>query len=154
MDSVLRDEVLNDPAGLGYAALLPDSPGQVVEIINDKRFTLHRSRMISERGLMARMPSGAIAADAVLTKLENYSKTSGTYSTVVARALKFLALPDGIDIGEPATQGLIDILAASGVITSGEAAEIKDLSLQPASRAEILGLSYVTEQNLRDAGVV
>lgn len=153
MSSVLFDEIANDPLGLGYAALLPNSPGRVVELLNTKNYTAIGSRMISERGLMAKLPMGPVAADAMLKKLEAYSQIQATYSSVVARALKFLAMPDGIDIGEPATQNLITLLG-TGIITEEEATQIKDLALQPASRAEVIGIGSVTEDDLRNVGVI
>lgn len=150
MSSVLFDEITNDPLNLGYAALLPDSPGLVVELLNRPNYFKVKSLMISERGLMAKLPMGPVAADVMLNKLEVYSTGNQEFSSVVARALKFLAMPDGIDIGEPATQMLISLLGGINIITDNEATEIKNLALQPASRAEVLGLGVVTEQQVRE----
>jgi hypothetical protein len=41
-------------------------------------------------------------------------------SSIVRRALKFLAQTQGLDIGSPATQGMIDALLSIDVITQTE----------------------------------
>lgn len=152
--SVLESEIQNDPANIGYAAMLPNSPGSVVDAMNALTQTGYKSRMISERGIMDHYVDGPIVADSVLTKLEAFAQTAHPSAGAVRRALKFLAMPDGIDIGSPATRSMIDMLAGGGVITSDEGSKLKALSLGKRSRSDILFGTIVTEQDLIAAGVV
>lgn len=78
------------------------------------------SHFASERGILERFPAGPIAADALLQKLEAFSASGHAMASIVKRALKFLAQAEGLDIGSPATLGLIDALMAGGVITQAE----------------------------------
>ena len=143
--SVLSDEITNDPTGKGYAAFLPDQPGHVVELLNALTETKAKTRMITARGILSDYPGGPVAAAIVLDKLE----TAAPSIPALKWAFGFLKTSDGLDIGHPATQGMIDQLTPS-VITTEEAGHLKSLALQPASRAEVLGLPVITEQILRD----
>lgn len=143
--SVLSDEIDNDPTGKGYAAFLPDQPGRVVDLLNALTETKAKTRMITARGILSDYPGGPAAAAVVLDKLE----AAAPSISALKWAFGFLKTTDGLDIGNPATQGMIDQLSP-GVINAEEAGHLKSLALQPASRAEVLGLSTVTEQMLRD----
>ena len=50
---------------------------------------------------------------------------------IVGRALKFLAQPDGLDIGSPATQGLLDQLMAGEVITQAQRDGLRAMATVP-----------------------
>lgn len=76
------------------------------------------SHFASERGILERYPLGPIEADALLVALEAFAATQHPMARIVGRALKFLAQPEGLDIGSAATLGLIDQLTAGGVLTS------------------------------------
>lgn len=78
------------------------------------------SHFASERGVLERFPGGPVAGDVLLSKLEAFAATAHPMASIVKRALKFLAQAEGLDIGSPATQGLIDALTAGGVITAAE----------------------------------
>lgn len=88
---------------------------------------------------MEKYPGGPIAADAVLGKLEAFAASAHPLASVVRRALKFLATPDGLDIGSPATQAMLDALAGGGAITAGEAAALKALASEadPVSEFDV-----------------
>jgi hypothetical protein len=143
--SVLGDEITLDPLGKGYAAFLPGSPGAVVEILNAQTETMVKTRMITARGILSDYPGGPTAAAAVLDKLD----TAAPSIPALKWAWKFIT-GDGLDIGKPATQGMLDSLATATVISSTEATNLKNLALQPASRAEVLGLPTITEEILRN----
>lgn len=89
------------------------------------------SHFASERGILERYPGGPLAADAVLGKLEAFAATQHPMARIVGRALKFLAQSEGLDIGSPATQGLLAQLAAGGVITEEERLGLRQMTLQP-----------------------
>lgn len=89
------------------------------------------SHFASERGILERFPLGPLAADALLAKLEAFAATPHQMARIVSRALKFLAQPEGLDIGAPATQGLLDALAAGGVINAQERAGLAQMATVP-----------------------
>lgn len=91
-----------------------------------------RATRVSEAGLLERWPAGPIAADAFLTKLETFAASGHAVAGVVRRALRFLALPEGLDLGAMATHTMIDALQSGGVITADEAADAKALSAHSA----------------------
>lgn len=86
------------------------------------------STMISERGILEKYADGPLAADAVLAKLEAFAASGHPLASIVKRALKFLANPEGLDIGSSATQALIAQLGAGGVLTTDEANKLKALA--------------------------
>lgn len=144
--TVLAAEITNDPKGLGYAELLPDQPGRVVDLLNAPAYSLPKSRFVTARGVLAEVTGGA----AILDKLEQL----GSVVPEVKWAMRFLVGEQGIDVGHARTRGLLDALAQQGALTQDEADALKNLANQPASRADELGLDRVTEADLRSAGVI
>lgn len=131
----LKTEIETGPLAAELAPFIAaGNDGAIAGVLNEHRgSTKLLSRLVSARAVLGEYPGGPMAGAAVLDKLE---AASGTISAVkwVMSYLK----SDGIDIGSPATQGMLDQLAASGVITSDEATKLKSLGLVPASRADIL----------------
>lgn len=87
------------------------------------------SRLVSERGILGEF-GDPVAADAMLTKLEAFGQTQHPLASVTRRALKFLATPEGIDLGSPAVHTMLDALVAGGVITEAEATKVKDMAVE------------------------
>lgn len=140
----LNDEVNNDPAGKGYAAFLPDQPGRAIDLMNAMTETMVKSRMITARGILSDYPGGPAAGAAVLDKLD----AAAPSIPALKWAWSFIK-GDGLDIGNQATQGMLDLLATSAagsVLTPGEADNLKSLALQPASRAEKRKLPPMTTE--------
>lgn len=106
-----------DPALQAFATARNDAA--IAEALSVGR-TKVSQHFASERGILERFPGGPLAADALLSKLEAFSTAGQAMSSIVHRALKFLAQPEGLDIGAATTQGLIIGLAAGGVITTTE----------------------------------
>ncbi len=102
------------------------------------------SHLASERGVLERFPGGPIAADALLSKLEAFAATAHPMASIVKRALKFLAQSEGLDIGSPATQGLLAQLGAGGVLTAEEVAGLRAMALvaDPISREQVTEAVY------------
>jgi predicted nucleic acid-binding protein len=90
--------------------------------------TVTTTRLISERGILESYSDGALAADAVLAKLEAFSLTGHPMASIVKRAMKFLGQAEGLDIGSATTQALITALGAGGVLTVDEAAKLNALA--------------------------
>ena len=131
----LLAELTIDPEGRGYAALTPE---QVVADLNDPRYVTLTESMISERTLFAVL--GAERATAVLDALEAMP------DRVMARIYRMLTdvSSGGVDIALPEARGMIDQFAASGLLTASEAAAIKALAENKASRAQALGYNEIT----------
>lgn len=113
----IRDAIAADPALQALAA--EGNVQAIAEALSVGR-TKVASHFASERGILERYPLGPIAADELLAALEAFAATAHPMARIVGRALKFLAQPEGLDIGSPATQGLLDQLAAGGVITTAQ----------------------------------
>lgn len=150
--TLLQNEINNDPTGQGYSTYLPDSPGKVVELLNTQSHYMVKSRMITARGIMSSYGIGPVAGAAFMDKLENLTSSI----PALRWAMKFLQQDAGLDIGDNATQQMLDSLVGVGGITSTEVDGIKNIANQPASRFEILygAGKQVKEEDLRMAGVI
>ena len=136
--TILQTELQTDPLGRGYAQYIPDGPGHLVEMLNAPVYEKYKSRFVTARTVLAEIPNGAD----ILDKLEAAAQVNSS----VKWAMRFIT-SDGIDVGYSVTQQLLDALVGS-VLTQQEVNSLKNLSIQPASRAEILGLNPVTEQEI------
>ena len=140
----LRTELLTDPLARGYASKLANSPGVVADMMNAPIFTMPKERFVSARGLLA---AHGFAGAEILDKLE----AAAPAVSMIKWALTFMKTDSGIDVGHANTRALIDQLVIGGVLTAADATLIKNLAVQPASRAEVLGLGYVRESDIRAA---
>jgi len=144
--SVLGDEITNDPTGKGYAAFLPDQPGRVVELLNDQTETMRKRTIVTVLKIMDVL--GVTMYESVMNKLDAIAP-----SRVIVRDFLSRLRMDSGDMGSPTTIGMIDVIgsiAAPNGFTAEEVAALKAISMQPASRAEVLGLPYVTEEDQRN----
>lgn len=150
--TLLQNEITNDPTGQGYLEYLPSSPGKVVELLNAPVHTMVKSRMITARGIMSSYGIGPSVGAVFLDKLEALSSSI----PALKWAMKFLQQDAGIDIGDNATQQMLDSLVGIGGITLAEVNGVKSIAAQPASRFEILyGINkQAKEDDLRSAGVI
>lgn len=135
----LRSEIITDPAVVGYAPYLPAATGMVAQLLNDRRYSMIKSRFVTARTVLAEC--GPTAGSAILDKLDA-AKAS---SSALKWAMGFLSQDSGLDIGHPTSQAMVDQLVTAGVLTASEGSAVKNLALQPASRAEVLGLGHVNE---------
>lgn len=125
----IRDAIAASPELQDLAAV--NAYGPIATALSVGR-TKIASHFASERGVLERFPDGPVAADTLLAKLEAFAATAHPLASIVKRALKFLAQAEGLDIGAPATQGLIDALTASGIITTTERDGLRAMATQPA----------------------
>lgn len=139
----LQTELQNDPLNRGYSQYIPDGPGVLADMLNEKIYTMHKTRFVTARTVLAEIVGGA----AILDKLEIAAQTVSE----VKWAMKFMINDGGIDIGYPATQSLIDNLVTANILTQQDADSLKSLALQPASRAEVLNLGFIKESDVRSA---
>lgn len=138
----LQSELQNDPLNRGYAAFLPDAPGVLADMMNARIYTMVKEKFVTARGVLAAHGS---AGAAVLDKLE----TLAASNSEVKWAMRFVT-SDGIDVGHANTRTLLDALVPA-VLTQVEADLIKNMAVQPASRAEVLGLGYVFQHDVQAA---
>lgn len=92
------------------------------------------SRMLSERGVLSAL--GSQDGDAMLTALEGITSPESmpvplrSNYGAIRRAVSWLK-GDGVDVGDPLTRGLLDALAATGVIQAASAVAVKRLAERP-----------------------
>ena len=145
-NAVLNAEIANDPQGKGYAALLPDRPGHVVDLLNAETEFIHKRRIMTVLKLMDDL--GVTMYESVMNKLDAIAP-----ARVIVRDFLARFRADSADVGSPTTLEMIDVvgaIAAPNGFTAEEVTKLKSLSLQPASHAEVLGLPYITEKMLRE----
>jgi hypothetical protein len=142
--SSLQSELQNDPLNRGYAAFISDAPGVLAEMMNARIYSMAKEKFVSARTVLA---EHGVAGAQILDKLESASSSN----SAVKWAMRFVTQDAGIDIGHPTTRSLLDSMIPAGVLTQAEVNLLKDMAIQPASRAEILGIGYVNEQDVRTA---
>lgn len=124
--AAIRQAIAASPSLL---ALVPNT--QAIADAMSMGRTIVQSRRMSEAGVLEKYPGGPVAADAVLAKLEAFVASAHPLAGVVRRALRFLAQPEGLDIGSGATRAMLDALAVGGAITPAEAELLKGLAAVP-----------------------
>ncbi len=139
----LKSELENDPLNRGYAAFIGNAPGVLADMMNARVYTMVKEKFVNARGVLA--AHGAAGAD-IIEALNNASASNVT----IKWAMKFVSQDSGIDVGHPNTQALLDAVVPS-VLTQAQADMIKNMAIQPASRAEVLGLGYVFERDVQAA---
>ena len=144
---MLRNELMTDPEGMGYNLANLASVEALINAPNKSRLVSH---FASERGILDRYPGGPVEADALLTKLEAFAGTAHHSASIVKRALKFLAQPEGIDLGATGTQAMLSALTPA-VLTTAERDGLRAMATKTCSRAEQIGLGYVTDTMIREA---
>jgi hypothetical protein len=94
-----------------------------------RRVAFSRARIDAAAVRYGAHRAGMLGAS-ILDKLEE----AATVNSAVKWAVRFLGQDSGINVGDPATQYMIDQLAASNppALTAPQAAALKNLALQPA----------------------
>lgn len=135
----LQQELTTDPLNRGYQQWIPHSPGILADMMNSYSYALPKERFVTARGVLA---AHGVEGAQILDKLEAVA----TNNSVVKWAMRFITT-DGIDIGHPTTRTLLDQLVGT-VLTQTECDLLKNMAVQPASRAEVLGLGWVRENDI------
>jgi hypothetical protein len=118
--------VTNDmPKDLGYYA----KDVAIAEIFNAPVGSQLVERYENNRGLMSAL--GAITAATILEKLEQ----AATQNIVLKWIMPTILSDEGLNIGDPETQKMLDALVVANVITQAEAELVKALAVQPSSLA-------------------
>lgn len=142
----LLQEIQDDIKGNGYAAMLTEGmPGHVVDALNAK--TGMRVGMISRSDLTT-----WAAATGMRAVIED--KAVDTQSPLRASALAILDVlkgsSEGIDLSKQSNMNILVGWEADGALSTEDKNSMLELATHPASRMEILGLPYATEEMLRD----
>jgi len=95
-------------------------------------------RMVSARGLAEHVPSGPLAAEVILLKLEaardamlaSGDEQQQVMGSLLRRQLTFLS-SDGLDFGSQALRGMLDQFQGLGVLTASEVTGLKAIALAP-----------------------
>lgn len=137
--TALNNEIANDPTGKGYAGMLPDRPGYVVDALNAKTET--KLGEIDRPNLTIwAVKTGMLAA----VKDESEDKLSPLRSSALAILHVLMGASTGINFENQENIDTLNAWIAIGKLS----VEHKDLMLSmathPASRAEILGLPHMT----------
>lgn len=135
---LLREEIETDPLGLGYAAHGKNALGAVLAIMRSTPRSVHRSLLLSSRGLKERWPQGHRAAEEFLQKLELFSMSQNPDAASARRELAWFANAEGLDVGSSAIRELVSELAAAGVVTPLERDAFMSLSIVSGNRIEEL----------------
>lgn len=126
---VLHNDIAADPV-LAKLPMTSDGAYTIAETYNAVVGKAAAPTVITARTVLAELGmAGAVALD----KLE----AAGAANPVVKWAVKFLT-GEGLDVGHPMSQSMLDQLAAAGVLTQTEANALKGLALQDQTRAESL----------------
>lgn len=125
----LRDDIAADPVLAGLP-ITSDGAFAIADAYNTVVGKAPAPTIVTARTVLAEMGmAGAMALD----KLE----AAGSNNPVVRWAVKFLT-GEGLDVGHPMSQSMLDQLAQAGVLTRTEADALKALALADQTRAEAL----------------
>jgi hypothetical protein len=141
--AALKAEIETDPTGKGYAAHLPNGVGEIGKLLNAQTEQTTASRMVTARAILAECQNGA----QILDKLE----AAAASNSAVKWAVKFLGQDAGVDVGHPATRAMIDQLVTATALSTVDGNQLKAMAAHTASRAEIIGVGYVHDSDVRDA---
>lgn len=143
----LKTYLMTDPDNLGFAPHIEaGNDGEIAALINAQGTKMLRPRIISARGVLSDYAGGPAAAADVLDKLETLSA-----SVPAIRWVMTFLKAEGVDIGHPATQGMLDQLAAGGALTKAEAKNLQALGFAKCSWGEKAGLGSVNNQEIAQA---
>ena len=146
--SILSEELANDPAGLGYAALIAQgSDNAIADLLNAPRYSalggVNITNMliwIAKHGIMKQLRDAAAGADA-------------TIASIAEVAILLVNNPNisSIDLGLADVQNMLGLLAQAGVIPSDAYQELLGLAAIQMSRAKQIGLRAVTADDVSRA---
>jgi hypothetical protein len=142
--AILASELKNDPAGLGYAAHLPDDPTRVVELMTAQITTI--------TGPLRSTTAKAWAAAGPYARIYDASLDAShpcRASCLVIR--ESFSCGDLIHLEDPRLQAMFAKWAENNIITDAEYAELYELAKVPASRVDVLGILTPTNRDITDA---
>ncbi|MGO4379693.1 hypothetical protein AB4Z19_15565 [Pseudoduganella sp. RAF19] len=141
--NTLRTELHTDPNGIGYAQWLPASPGTVADLLNAQTQSMVKAlRTTTAKAWAATGPYAAIV-DA-----SNSPNHPCRASCLVIRDA-FMA-GDMIHVELPEMQEMFAGWVTASLITPAQHDDLMARATQAASRAEMLGLPFVTIPDVQE----
>lgn len=142
--AALRTELSADPKARGYAVYKPDAPGMVLHLLNEQSDSM--TKAIRSSTAQAWAAAGPYAA---IVDASNNATNPCRASCLMLRD----TLVSGVDIHLelPDVQSMFSAWVSAGVITQAQHDALYAKADQPASRAEVLGIFGVTEDDVRVA---
>lgn len=140
--AALLSEITNDPAGLGYTE---KTDAEIADLLNQKQFD-------GDYEATFKTIISHFGTD-VCDRLINSMTAAGQRSPSVQRVLNALDNGVPVNMGDPVTHLLLDSFATneSLPLTTDDAAELKGLSANMRSRADVLGFPEIREYDVRRA---
>lgn len=138
----LATEIMNDPESLGYAG---KNHREIADLMNQKvfdgEFNATFKTIISHCGI------------AVCDRLINSMTAAAQNSPSISKIVSLLDNGNGINLGDPIAQQLLDSFAAnpSLPLEVSDATTIKNLASNLVSRAEQLNFGDIKEYDIRRA---
>ena len=146
--AALHAELLNDPTQQGYGQFIPDATGVLAALLNAPgKASMKKPAFYTARGLLADMPLTDVRS--LLTCL----KTVAAQDPVVEVAYDALRT-QGLDLAHPNIGLMLGQFVQLGLISQAVADSVEALTMQPASRTEVvLGVigATVTSADVRAA---
>lgn len=141
----LKQELLQDPEGIGYLALLESGAHNVIEeVLNQKQYTRYGTVGIDKTLIW-------LAKYGVLPRLRAASNGVNTEVASIAEiAILMVQNPNiaSIDLGNTEVQTMFDVLVSAGVIQINEKDDLFAQSEVLKSRSEVLGLGFVSSGDI------
>jgi hypothetical protein len=135
--ATLAAELANDPAALGYADFLPDSPGSVVDLLNAPRWPMVKALSAARAQTWAALGPYAAIVDAS----DNPTHPCRA-SCLVVRATFSAGLP--IELDNPELRAMLDAWVTTSICSEAERDDLLARATVLVSRMEVLGLPPAT----------
>jgi len=140
----LREEILNDPLGRGYADM---TDAEIADSLNTK----DRDRIVplSSAALLAWSGGGADDDNNIASRYERIETAATEHASGAVRGACKAAIrlidrdSTELDLSLPDRAAMVDALVAGGVLTADEKDGLYAMATQQISRAEELGLGTV-----------
>jgi len=145
MDHIaLRNEIMNDPAGLGYVGHVQSgADNRIADLLNQPAGQRYVPLSIGEVLIWA-------AQTGAMRKLSAGTQhPEQAIATVAETALALINAPlETIDIGRAEVRGMLDALVTGGVLTVSDANSLLERASRMSSRANDLGFGSVSDQDV------
>lgn len=140
---VLKDEITNDPNGVGYTEMTDE---EIATELNAKNKQVV-SPILSTELLSWAAGNGRYVG---IETLSNNGAASKQVRSIAKAAIKMIER-DGtkLDTSKPEIMAMIDVLVAASAITVDDKTELLALANKTKSRAEELGLPYIYEGHIQ-----
>lgn len=132
----LRAELLDDPAGAGYATPLgAGDDAAAAALLNEPRTPGRKAgARLTALGVLDVL--GPEAGTAFLAAVE--AASPGVPVLAMANRILWMVSGGGLDFGDPRLHAQLDGLVAAGIVQAGHAETLKAYGTRPWSRAEVV----------------